>query len=280
MKLKIDPRPALVLCTVIFSSSLVAQQQPLRIFIRSSDKTHGAADNGSHDYPAFRNSWTKLLGERGAIVSGGERFPSADELAKTDVLINYSSDGANHTPEERALLERYVKGGGGVVVIHDGMCGKDPLWYASVIGGAKQHGERNSSHSVMKFHIDDAASPIVKGISDFDFDDELFFLLRAEGLAPGADGKPTMWTYGLKVSPDIHVLATTKDPQGNIVPQLWTYEHTAPGGKPYRAFVTLEGHSAASFNVPQYQTILLRGIAWAGKHPVDELLSGGGNVKR
>ncbi len=263
----------LALSVVACAGPLLAQQQPLRVFIRSSEKTHGAADNGSHDYPAFLESWTKLLTERGAVVNGGKRFPSADELAKTDVLINYSSDGANHTPEERSLLERYVKGGGGVVVIHDGMCGADPLWYASIVGGAKQHGERNSRHAVMKFHIEDPSNPIVKGISDFDFDDELFFLLRAEGLAPGPDGKPTMWTKGLKVSPDIHVLATTPDPQDNIVPQLWTYEHTLAGGKPYRAFVTLEGHSAPSFDFPQYRTILLRGIAWAGKHPVDELLT-------
>ena len=261
--------------TIGFAGTLAAQSQPLRVFIRSSEKTHGAADNGSHDYPAFLVSWTKLLSDRGAIVSGGERFPTADELAKTDVLINYSSDGANHTPEQRSLLDRYIKAGGGIVVIHDGMCGSDSQWYASVVGGAKQHGERNSRHEVMKFHIEYPASPILKGISDFDFDDEMFFLLRAEGLAPGADGKAQMWTYGLKVSPDIHVLATTPDPQGNIVPQLWTYEHTVQGGKPYRAFVTLEGHSAPSFDVPQYQTILLRGIAWAGKHPVDELLNAG-----
>ena len=252
-------------------SSLLAQSRPLRIFIRSSDKTHGAADNGSHDYPSFRTAWTKLLSDRGAIVSGGERFPTAAELEQTDVLINYSSDGANHTPEQRSLLDRYVKAGGGIVVIHDGMCGSDSQWYASVVGGAKQHGERNSHHAVMKFHIEDPANPIVKGISDFDFDDEMFFLLRAEGLAPAADGKPQMWTYGLKVSPDIHVLATTADPQNNIVPQLWTYEHTAAGGKPYRAFVSLEGHSASSFDVPQYQTMLLRGIAWAGNRPVDTL---------
>jgi type 1 glutamine amidotransferase len=250
---------------------LTAPAQPLRIFIRSSEKTHGAADNGSHDYPAFRASWTKLLTERGAVVNGGERFPTAEELARTDVLINYSSDGANHSPEERALVESFVKNGGGIVAIHDGMCGKDPKWYASLVGGAKQHGERNSRHAVMKFHIEDPSDPIVNGVSDFDFDDELFFLLRAEGLPPGPDGKDSMWTYGQKVSPAIHVLATTPDPQGNIVPQLWTYEHAMAGGKPARAFVSLEGHSAASFDVSQYQTILLRGIAWAGKRPVSEL---------
>src|SRR5215469_16658026 len=87
------------LLIISFHTSLLAQSQPLRIFIRSSEKTHGAADNGSHDYPAFLSAWTKLLTERGAVVNGGERFPTAEELAKTDVLINYSSDGANHSPE-------------------------------------------------------------------------------------------------------------------------------------------------------------------------------------
>jgi hypothetical protein len=31
-----------------------------------------------------------------------------------------------------------------MVIIHGAMCGADPLWQASVIGVAKQHGERNS----------------------------------------------------------------------------------------------------------------------------------------
>jgi hypothetical protein len=213
-----------------FAAALSAKTNPLRIFIRSSEKTHGAADNGSHDYPAFLAAWAKLLTERGAVVDGGKRFPTAEELAKTDVLINYSSDGANHTPEERALLDAYVKRGGGIVVIHDGMCGRDALWYASVIGGAKQHGERNSRHEVMKFHIEDPANPIVRGISDFDFDDEMFFLLRAEGLAPGADGKPQMWTYGMKVSPDIHVLATMTKSFLNSGPMNTCFRAARPTG--------------------------------------------------
>jgi hypothetical protein len=34
----------------------------------------------------------------------------------------------------------YLKRGGGVVVIHDGMCSDDPEWFAGIVGGAKQHG--------------------------------------------------------------------------------------------------------------------------------------------
>jgi Protein of unknown function (DUF1592)/Trehalose utilisation len=90
------------------------------------------------------------------------------------------------------------------------------------------------------------------GAADFDFADEMFFLLRTD--------------------PGMHVLATTTDPTGKVVPQLWTYEKTIPGGKPYRAFVTLQGHKITNFDNPVYQGLLLRGIAWAGKRPVDSLL--------
>ena len=59
--------------------------------------------------------------------------------------------------------------------------------------------------------------------------------------------------------------------KGEVVPQIWTYEHTLPGGQPARAFVWMQGHKYANFTNSQIQQMLLRGIAWAGKHPVDEL---------
>jgi type 1 glutamine amidotransferase len=60
--------------------------------------------------------------------------------------------------------------------------------------------------------------------------------------------------------------------KGEVVPQIWTYEHTLPGGQPARAFVWMQGHTYANFANPQIQAMLLRGIAWAGKKPVDELV--------
>jgi len=78
--------------------------------------------------------------------------------------------------------------------------------------------------------------------------------------------------YRLRTAPEMHVLATTTDPTGAAVPQLWTYEKTLPGGAPYRAFVSLQGHQYAIFEVPAYQTLLLRGIAWAGKRPASLLV--------
>ena len=269
MKIVSKLRVLQVAAMVAFACAPLLAQQPLRIFIRASEKTHGA---GAHDYPAFLTGWKVLLAQKGAVVSGEQRFPTAEELAKTDVLIVYSSDGGNVAPDERARLDAYLKGGGGIVVIHDAMCGGDALWQASLIGGAKQHGERNSSGGKLTLAFTERNHPIIGGMPDLVIQDEMFFQLRAAGLAPGADGKPVMWTYGMKVSPDIHVLATTPDPNGAIVPQMWTYEHTLPGGKPYRAFVSMEGHSTTSFDVPEFQGILLRAIAWTGNRPANTLM--------
>ena len=254
---------------VLTCAPLMAQQ-PIRIFIRSSAKTHGAGP--IHDYPAFLKEWKVLLAEKGAVVAGDQRFPSDEELAKTDVLLWYSSDGGNVAPEDRTRLDTYLQRGGGLVVIHDAMCGNDPLWQASIIGAAKQHGERNSHVGKFTLAFTDRNHPIIGGMADLEMNDEMFFLLRAEGLKPDGEGKPVMWTYGMKVSPEIHVLATTPDPNGNIVPQMWTFENAMTGGKPYRVFVSLEGHALANFSTPQFQGILLRAIAWTTNRPVDTLI--------
>ena len=81
-------------------------------------------------------------------------------------------------------------------------------------------------------------------------------------------------------SPEIHVLATAtiarrRAPghEGEVVPQIWTYEHTLAGGQPYRAFVWMQGHNYANFTDPKIQPMLLTGIAWAAKKPYDALMT-------
>src|SRR5205814_47342 len=53
-----------------------------------------------------------------------------------------------------------------------------------------------------------------------------------------------------------------------ITPQMWVYEIDN-----YRAFVNIQGHKAASFSLPHYRALLLRGIAWAGKRDVDTFVT-------
>ena len=232
----------------------------MHIYIRAGLKSHG---EGQHDYPQFLADWSKVLTRRGAVVDGALHFPTAAELAATDVLVMYKGDAGSMTDEERANLNAYVKRGGGLVSFHDTLCGPDPEYYSTIVGGAKKHGEPNFSAGDIKYTIVDKADPIMQGMTDFSINDEAFMLMT--------------WAK----NPEIHVLATAPMPPstsagthvGEVVPQIWTYEHTVTGGQPSRAFVWMQGHTYANFTNPQVQPMILRGIAWAAKKPVDALMT-------
>jgi type 1 glutamine amidotransferase len=229
----------------------------MRIYIRAGIKTHG---EGLHDYPQLLADWSKLLTEKGAIVDGSLHSPSAAELEKTDVVILYKGDPDLYmSPKDKTDLEAFVKRGGGIVSIHDSMCAGDQVWWANTIsGGAKKHGEQNFSAGELKTVIVDKTNPIMEGISDFTIQDEAFHTLTWAPNAP------------------VKVLATVAMPGGTkkdeVVPQLWTWEHTLAGGQPSRAFVWMQGHLYKNIFDPTIQKMMLRGIAWAGKKPVNELV--------
>ena len=231
-------RLAILLVLVGFAFLALPQEPPLRVFIRAGKKTHGP---GEHDYPQFLTDWKKLLNERGASADGALTFPTAEQLAKADVTIIYSGDAGNMDADERARLHTFTARGGGLVVLHDGICGNDPEWFKTIIGGAKQHGVTNWHRGKMELTFKTSEHPITKGLANFTMDDELFFRLH--------------------LMPDLTVLATTVH-DDEAVPQLWCYERGAGGG---RAFVSLQGHYYRNLSSTPYRGLLLRGIAWAGK---------------
>ena len=61
----------------------------LHVFLRGGVKTHGP---NQHEHEKWVVEWTKLLAERGAAVEGALRFPTAEELARTDVLVLFAAD--------------------------------------------------------------------------------------------------------------------------------------------------------------------------------------------
>lgn len=232
----------------------------MHIYIRAGLKTHPP---GLHDYPQFLADWSKILTEHGAVVDGSLHAPSAAELEHTDVLVIYKGDSGFMTDSEKAALEGFVKRGGGIVSLHDALCGPDPAYFATLVGGAKKHGEVNYTWGAdIPYTIVDKSSPIMESMSGVTIFDEAFFSMT--------------WAK----DPAIHVLANTVIPgtssagthKGEVVPQIWTYEHTLPGGASARAFVWMQGHTYANFANPQIQAMLLRGIAWAAKKPVNELV--------
>lgn len=232
----------------------------IQIYLRAGLKTHGP---GQHDYPQFLADWSKFLTQHGAVVSGSLHAPLAQELEGVAVIVIYKGDAGYLSDADRAALEAFIKRGGGIVSIHDALCGPDPAYFATLVGGAKKHGEVNFTLDAnVPYTVVDAASPLMKGMAGVTLRDEAFFNMT--------------WAS----NPKAHVLATTVidatpsagSHKGEVVPQIWTYEHSLPGGQPARAFVWMQGHSYASFSRPEIQNMLLRAIAWAGKHPVDELV--------
>ena len=63
----------------------------------------------------------------------------AEQLAKADVLVMYAQDSGNITPEQRPVLEAFIKRGGGIVVIHTASVANKPdtsPYWKSIIGGS------------------------------------------------------------------------------------------------------------------------------------------------
>jgi len=233
----------------------------MHVYVWAGLKSHQA---GQHDYPQFLADWSKVLTEHGAVVDGALHPPSSADLEHTDVVVIYKGDAGFLSDSAKAALETFVKRGGGLVSFHDSLCGPDPAYFATLVGGAKKHGEVNYTlDAPVHYTVVDKSDPIMKDMSDITIWDEAFFKMT--------------WA----TDPAIHALATAEiaptrsagEHKGEVVPQIWTYEHTLPGAEPARAFVWMQGHTYANFANYQVQRTLLRGIAWAGKRPVDELVN-------
>jgi len=235
----------------------------MHVYLWSGLKSHG---EGQHDYPQLLADFSKVLTDHGAVVEGGFHPPTTDELAHADVVVVYKGDAGFMTPAQHAALQAYVRRGGGLVQFHDTLCGPDPADMAAFFGAGKRHGEVNFTlETPMSYTVVDPNSPIIAGLGleNLKITDEEFYKMT--------------WAS----NPEIHPIATVvvaDTPSarqgggvGQVVPQIWTYEHTLPGGQPARAFVWMQGHVYANFSNPVLQKMILRGIAWAGKRPVGEL---------
>ena len=252
------------LCLAIFASNSPAADAPLRIFLRGGTKTHGPAGNGLHDHERWLNDWQKLLASRGAKVDSGMKFPTGAQLENSDVLVMFAAEAGSIAAADRDNLEKFLKRGGGIVCIHDAVCGTNAPWFKTIIGGAWEHGHSKWFEGDIGFYYINNEHPITDGCSNYDIDDEVYWDLHMmpEAKILGASWQPDPRnTRNGRQYPHIY----------NVIPQMWVYENTLEGGKPYRSFVSIPGHKYSSFEAPHYRAVLLRGIAWAAKRDVNSL---------
>lgn len=215
--------------------------RPIRIVLVAGPKDHGP---GEHDYPAFQKAWAELLGSADQTeVETAWEWPSKEQFAKADAMVFFQKGtwNAKRAVDVDAFLER----GGGLTYIHwavDG--GQEGPDFAKRIGLTAK-GSVSFRHGPVSLTAHgETKHPVLRNFDKLDLIDE------------------TYWKMVGDLKPD-RVLATAieeKEPR----PQLWSLEH----GKG-RVFVSIPGHYSHTFDDPLFRVLLLRGIAWSAKEPVD-----------
>ncbi|MBC7965032.1 MAG: ThuA domain-containing protein, partial [Fuerstia sp.] len=215
--------------------------RPLNIVLVDGPKDHGP---GEHDYPAWKSAWEELLSAADNVsVSTATEFPGDEQLASADVLLFFQK--GSFEPDRPAKTDAFLARGGGAVYIHWAVNGNDQVEeFSKRIGYASWGGRIAFRHGPLTLDIHNTDHPIVRNFDQLQLYDESYWKLT---------GQPQ----------DVTLLATSTE-DGMPTPQMWTTERGHG-----RVFVSIPGHYSWTFDDPLFRTLLLRGIAWTAKEPID-----------
>ena len=148
-----------------------------------------------------------------------------------------------------AQLDAYQARGGGLVVLHSAtIADNDPGQLAERIGLAAQPATVKYRHTPFDLHLSQN-SPLTRGLPEWlPFLDEPYWPMIGDAKR-------------------VTVLATA-EMDGAARPLMWTFERGSG-----RVFASIPGHYFRTLDDPLWRVLVLRGIAWAGRHDVDELTS-------
>ncbi len=216
--------------------------KPLRLLLVSGKKDHGI---GEHDYPRWRMVWSRLftLAEN-VSIDLAEDWPSAEQWQSADAVV-FNRRG-NWDEAKAKDLDAFLARGGGATFIHWSLeAERAAPDLAARLGLASDRKVNKYRHGMVELTFDTAAAhPITRGFNRVSFNDEMYWNL----IGPGPSA----------------VLATASE-AGAQHPHAWTQEPKTGG----RIFVTLGGHYSSVFDDALFRILLLRGIAWSTKEPVD-----------
>ena len=229
--------------------------RPLSIVLVAGQKDHGP---GEHDYPAWQRSWAELLtADPTLAVSTAWDFPDDQQLATADVLIFFQKGRFDGQRPEK--LDSFLNRGGGAVYIHWAVNGDNRVAeFSKRIGLAARGGRIKFRHGPLTLDIHGTDHPIVRNFDRLQLYDESYWQLTGD-------------------AENVTLLATSME-EGEPTPQLWVRDHN-----PGRVFVSIPGHYSWTFDDPLFRILLLRGIAWTAREPVDrfnDLVPLGARVSR
>jgi putative heme-binding domain-containing protein len=226
---------------------LPAQLKPMHIVLCAGPKDHG---KGEHDYPLWQRRWSKLLAmSEGVTVSTADKWPSAEQFAKADVICFFNNNPA-WSEDKGKELDSYLARGKGAVYFHWAVEARgDAEAFARRIGLASNSAMLKYRHGPLDFQFTE--HPLAKGFTASSFTkakfiDESYWLFRGD-------------------EKNVNLLASSME-DGQLRPQLWT-RNVGPG----RVFVSIPGHYNWTFDDPVFRVLALRGICWAAGQPVDRL---------
>jgi putative heme-binding domain-containing protein len=216
--------------------------RPLRVVLVAGKKDHGP---GEHDYPAWQKAWLELLAlaEQTTVTTAWE-WPAAEDFRAADVLVFYQH--GTWTPERARDIDAFLARGGGLVYIHWAVDGNpDAPSFAQRIGLASRGGMIRFRHGPLDLDFTTGIRhPIARNFRKVHFHDESYWRLT---------GDPQR----------VQLLASSVE-DGEPQPQFWTLEPSKG-----RVFVSILGHYSWTFDDPLFRILLLRGIAWTAREPVD-----------
>jgi type 1 glutamine amidotransferase len=217
-----------------------------------------AISGGRHPYeestPVLER-FLKAAGHDLTISEDASVLADAGKMSQYDALVfNTQRAGDNGmTKAEQTGMTNFIKGGKGFVCIHiSGAASEDWPEYYDITGGGWILG--TSFHPPYGKVTVDVTNPDhagAEGVSDFTTSDELYMGIEyADGNDVFMTADSEEGTYPWRGEP-------TPMPGGTF-PLGWT--RTYGEGK---VFVTLLGHNGLSFESPEFQKIVLNGVAWA-----------------
>jgi hypothetical protein len=220
------------------------KQRPFHIILCAAEKDPGHTGPGFHDYPIWRERWTKILAGVPAVTAEpADKWPTEEQFKKADAIAFF-----HHNPEWTAArgpeLDAFLARGGGLVFLHFSINGnKEPQPLADRIGRAWTGNKWLRGDMDLKF----SAHEITKGLPESDIrPEEPYWNLLGDGV-----GTTTI---------------AAMDADGAAQPQAWSAER---GGG--RIFVYLPCHFTWTHDDPLFRVLAYRGLCWTAKRPLNRL---------